>query len=1745
MDNLKGQVIRGYELQELVGEGGFGAVYRAMQTVVSREVGIKIILPQYANEPEFIRRFEAEAQLIARLEHLHIVPLYDYWRDPSGAYLVMRYLRGGTLRQALSDKGAWSAKATARLLSQIGAALTVAHRNNVVHRDVKPSNILLDEDKNAYLSDFGIATQQVSANKTTSSSGRVTGSAGYISPEQINLEAVSSRTDVYAMSIILYEMLTGAHPYADAKSPMALFIKHVNEPLPPMFGVPQEVQEVVFKGASKDPNQRYGDLLEMANAFRQAITETGFIGLHHDPEAVEEFDSSSFDLTPTPTSIVAQNPYKGLRAFQESDAGDFFGREALTKQLLKRMDEDTPYYRFLAVVGPSGSGKSSVVKAGVIPALRQNAIEGANEWFIAEMTPGVSPFDELTQAFASISTTELPNLRDFIAKPDSGGLNALLKLILPTRTSELLLVIDQFEEAFTQGNDSERTLFLNALQDAVTALDSRLRVIVTLRADFYDRPLMVQNFSQLMQQRTEVVIPLTADELERAITAPARQVKVFFQQGLSALIVSEVNEQPGVLPMLQYALTELFERREGALLTLRAYQDIGGVLGALARRAEEIYTQLNGDEREATRQLFLRLVTLGEGTEDTRRRALQSEIIAASETPAVMQAVIESFGNYRLLTYDRDPITRTPTVEVAHEALIREWQRLREWLDESREDIRLQRLLSNATNEWQEANRDPSFLLRGGRLIQFEEWAKTSAIAISQQERDYLSASIAERERQEARERERQRNELELERRAKQRARLIIAILSVAFVGGILLSVFAFNQSQVAQTQANIANTQVAIAATAQQEAVLQAGTAVSAQGEAQAQADIANTQVVIVALAQQEALDQAATATNAQGQAQAQADIANTQVAIAATARQDAVLQASTAVSAQGEAQAQADIANTQVAIAATARQDAVLQASTAVSAQGEAQAQADIANTQVAIAATARQDAVLQASTAVSAQGEAQAQADIANTQVAIAATAQQDTLNQANIANTQVAIAATARQDAVLQASTAVSAQSEAQRQAQASQSLALAANASQLQTSNSALALALALEANNVPNPSLQAQRVLLSVVYNAPRRFLNNGVGINDAVSAGALLYTANADGSISIWNMSSGEQEALLKDQQTDAIRALALSPDGRLLASGSTNGTITLWDTETRQMVSTLSGHNGSVNSLAFNPTNRNQLASGGSDASTLLWNVTNGRLTRTLTSESRNAVNSVAYSPNGTSLLIISDDAMRLFSFANNAFLDFENSPSRVRAGVFSPDGTRILISGSASSSTPQLWDVARRRLLRNLSAHDAPVNSVLFSPTGEQVLSVSDDFTAILSDADTGDELRRFAAHNNRVTQAIFADDGLGVFTVSTSGEIYQWDTTQASETRTFARQTNAITSIGRVLYSPNGRYIISAVDDGTVLIWEGTSEQPMTRSFGRTSIPQTRLVLSPEATDDNLLAFWGATDVRLVNLTTGDTLRTFAVDESRAFVESIAVSPDGKTMAWAGGAFFRRSASEFTRAGILTVWNVQTGARRLTLDDHNLRDTDGNLIEGINRAVTAVAISPDGRYMVSGAENGVVYLWDLTTGARLREFIGHADRITHAVFSTNGTQFLTSAADRVAILWNVADGQILRRFSGHRGAVNFAAFNADNTLVVTGAQDSRIIVWDVETGQSLQQFLVGDAPITSVAFSPDSQFVLSGAINGKTTLWRIETPQQLREWTRTNRYIPEFTCSQRAQFGLPSCDASGNPPPPPPN
>ncbi|HMQ33391.1 MAG TPA: hypothetical protein PKD53_21850, partial [Chloroflexaceae bacterium] len=253
----------------------------------------------------------------------------------------------------------------------------------------------------------------------------------------------------------------------------------------------------------------------------------------------------------------------------------------------------------------------------------------------------------------------------------------------------LLLVIDQFEELFTLAEDeAERALLLDSIVTAALDERSRLRVVITLRADMLDRPLRSVDFGELIRQRGELVLPLTPDELEAAILGPARWAGLRLEDGLVASLVADVGDQPGGLPLLQHALGELYERREGRLLTRAAYAALGGVGGGLARSAEAAYAALTPEEQAAARLLSLRLVAPGEGADDARRRAPLAEL-----SPPAAEVTMR-FAAARLLTLDREPASRKPTVEVAHEALLREWPRLRGWLDAARDDLRAQTIFT-------------------------------------------------------------------------------------------------------------------------------------------------------------------------------------------------------------------------------------------------------------------------------------------------------------------------------------------------------------------------------------------------------------------------------------------------------------------------------------------------------------------------------------------------------------------------------------------------------------------------------------------------------------------------------------------------------------------------------------------------------------------------------------------------------------------------------------------------------------------------------------------------------------------------------------------------------------------------------------------------------------------------------------------------------------------------------------------
>jgi DNA-binding SARP family transcriptional activator/ABC-type glycerol-3-phosphate transport system substrate-binding protein len=738
-----GLAVRGYELREELGAGGLGVTYRAYQPAVGREVAIKVIGPELANTPAFVRQFGAEAGLVARLEHPHIVPIYDFWREPDAAYIVTRLFQGGTVADAVRN-GPMAPSQAAQMVDDVASALALVHRSGIVHRGIEPSSILLDGEGRAYLTDFGIAGDGIPAEhpdvQPTAQQGP------YASPEQHDQGPATASSDVFSLAMVLAHALSG---------------RRVDDVGLVAADLPASVAEVIARATSADPRRRYPDAAAFATAVHAA------------------FGSAPAGDQP----VAVANPYKGLRAFEEGDAVDFFGRERLVERLLTQLGGGGTRGRFLAIVGPSGSGKSSVVKAGLLPALRQGALAGSATWFVADITPGAHPFEALEAALLRIAVNPPPSLFEQLTGSEA-GIDQAVRRVLPDDGSQLLLVIDQFEELYTHARAETAQTFLEALATAVGEPSSRLRVVVTLRADFYDRPLRQRGIGELFRRGTEVVTPMTPEEIARAVTGPAERMDVRFETGVVAEIASDVADRTGALPLLQYALTELFDRRRGQTIDLAVYREAGGASGALVRRAEALYAEFDDQTRETTRQVLLRLVSVGEGTEVFRRRLARSELIAFRE-PAV-KVVVDTLGRHRLLSFDRDPVTREPTVEIAHEALPTEWSRLRAWIDESRDDVRQHRRLAAGAAEWLAAHEDHECLLRGPRLDQLAIWAATTSLALTPVERRFLDASVARRDDEHAAEEARRRREERLRRANRWRTRQLVgAALVLAVVAAL------------------------------------------------------------------------------------------------------------------------------------------------------------------------------------------------------------------------------------------------------------------------------------------------------------------------------------------------------------------------------------------------------------------------------------------------------------------------------------------------------------------------------------------------------------------------------------------------------------------------------------------------------------------------------------------------------------------------------------------------------------------------------------------------------------------------------------------------------------------------------------------------------------------------------------------------------------------------------------------------
>jgi hypothetical protein len=528
---------------------------------------------------------------------------------------------------------------------------------------------------------------------------------------------------------------------------------------------------------------------------------------------------------------AAPPPYVGLAAFQVGDAERFFGREALIAEVIAVLGRRS----MVAVFGASGAGKSSLLRAGVLPRLRAMARESraegresraeggevraeggevrvaggevraegremsaeggkvvrAGRWQGTVLfTPGADPLEECAIALARLAG-RLPGVVRAELAAGRRGLRRVVRDILDRgpEGAGLVLVVDQFEELFTLTTDAgEREVFIDALCDAAADPRQDFRVVLGVRADFFAHCTGFPRLAEVLRDGSVIVGPMTVDELRRAVTQPAAGLGYAVETPLLTELVAQATGQTGVLPLLSHALLETWRRRRGDTLTLEGFRAAGGIEGALSKTAESVWSGLPPAARTAAKHLMLRLTAVGDGTQDTRRRVARSELDDSRD----VGLVLERFAGARLIAVDRDAI------EISHEALIRSWPRLREWLAEDRDGRRVHRELTAATEAWHAVHQDRGALYRGVRLARAAEWAARDGAALSGREREFLTASTSA-----------ERAERVAARRGRSRLRRAVALLSVLLVVVVAVTVYAITIERSAAAQRNSASSRV------------------------------------------------------------------------------------------------------------------------------------------------------------------------------------------------------------------------------------------------------------------------------------------------------------------------------------------------------------------------------------------------------------------------------------------------------------------------------------------------------------------------------------------------------------------------------------------------------------------------------------------------------------------------------------------------------------------------------------------------------------------------------------------------------------------------------------------------------------------------------------------------------------------------------------------------------------------------
>ncbi|WP_055536136.1 WD40 repeat domain-containing protein [Streptomyces alboniger] len=1125
------------------------------------------------------------------------------------------------------------------------------------------------------------------------------------------------------------------------------------------------------------------------------------------------------DEAPAAGDGERRGPYVGLAAFQQEDAAWFFGREQLTDDLVRRIRER----RFLAVFGASGAGKSSLLRAGLLPRLR----EGPHaEWTTVLFAAGAHPLEECAARLAAVGADSATALRrELAADPRALHLTVLKALADRPPDAELLLVVDQFEEVFTLCADAaERTRFITALLTAAQAANSRTRVVLGVRADFYARCAQYPDLVQALRDAQLLVGPMTTDELRRAISRPAARADCTVEGALLARVIADATGRATVLPLVSHALRETWRRRRGSALTLSGYEAAGGIRHALAQTAEAVHAGLTGEQRRLARTVLLRLVAIGEDADATGRRLPRADLDSLGEDRACVGAVVDALARARLITLDTD------TVELTHEALLHAWPRLRHWIDEDRAGLLLHQRLSEAATAWDREGRDPGALYRGTRLAAAEEYSATPEGALSALERDFLAASTSARDR-----------ERRAAVRTTRRLRRLTVTLSVLLVIALVAGLIAWDQYRTSESH--------------RREAVAEQRSALSRELAAQASVLLADESDLASLLA--------VYAYRIRPTAEATTSLlaaASRPLQQRLTGHKGEV--GSVAISTDGRTVASGgqdgtvrlwNTATSSARITLEGHEGAVH--SVALSPDGRTVVSGGRDGTvRLWDTRTGQQRALL-----AEHQGMVRSVAFSPDGRT-VASGGRNGTVRLWNTVTGELRKPLTGHQGAVL--SVAFSPDGGTVAGAGEGGGVRL------WNTRTGGTRTALDGHEGAVKSVAFSPDgRTAATAGHDGSVKLWNRTTGEDgltltghgrDVESVafspdGRTVVSGGRDGTVRLWDAASGARRAVLSGPG-GGVRSVAFSRDGSTIVGGRRDGTVRLWAVATGKARITVSGPRGAVNSVAFSPDGR-RVADGGDDGTIRLRDAATGRPRATLDGH-EGPVRSVAFGPDGGTVAGAGGDGtVRLWDTASGEQQDvLTGHRGGVLSVAFSPDGRTV--AGAGSDGTVRLWDTATGRRRKVLTGHQGGVGSVAFSPDGRILASGGLDGTLRLWDTGTGRARSVRGGGGSPIRSVSFAPAGYTVAGGSDDGIVRLWD---AESGRARGELTGVRRGAETVDFSPDGRTVASSGREGTVRLWDASTSMQKAVLPGHAG-PVRTVAFSPDGRtvasggDDGALRLW---------------------------------------------------------------------------------------------------------------------------------------------------------------------------------------------------------------------------------------------------------------------------------------------------